>query len=68
MDIQITARGFTASPNLHDYVQTRLQKLNRYYDGITSARVVLNEEGNTKSAEMVINVYRDTLSTTCDDG
>ncbi|MEM6648282.1 MAG: ribosome-associated translation inhibitor RaiA [Bacteroidota bacterium] len=68
MDTQITARGFTASPNLHDYVQTRLQKLTRFYDGITSARVVLTEEGNVKSAEITLSVYRDVLSTASDEG
>ncbi|MEM1096862.1 MAG: ribosome-associated translation inhibitor RaiA [Bacteroidota bacterium] len=68
MDIQITARGFTASSNLHDYVQTRLQKLTRFYDGITSARVVLTEEGNVKSTEITLSVYRDVLSTATDKG
>ena len=65
MQTQITVRNFEASDNLRDYATERLAKLKRYYDGITDARIVLSEDGlpaNGKSTEIVLNVYRHTLS------
>ena len=65
MDTQITTRDFDASPALKQYVVKRLEKLERFYDGITNARVVLTRNGepvDDKSAEITVNVYRQTLT------
>ena len=67
MQMQITARRFNADDALKDYVSKKLSKLKRYYDGITEARVVLSDEGtpgNSKSAEVIMRVYQQTLSAT----
>ena len=65
MQTQITVRHFDASTDLRAYATEKLTKLKRYYDGITGAHIVLSDDGtpsNGKSAEIVLNVYRHTLS------
>ncbi len=65
MQTQITARHFEADDRLRDYAAKKLAKLEKYYDGITDARVVLAEDGSAgsaKSAEIVVHVYQQTLS------
>ena len=65
MDTQITARHFSASSRLKDFVNNRVSKLERFYDGITDARVVLskqNTSGSTKVAEITLNVQRRSLT------
>lgn len=64
MHTQVTARHFEASPKLRTYAQTRLAKLERFYDGITDAQVTLTDAqnaGDLKSAEIVLHVYRRNL-------
>lgn len=65
MEPQITARHFEASPALRDYAGKQLSKLDRFYDGIVDARVVLSQDGDhheNKGAEVTVNVYRKRLS------
>ena len=65
MQTQITVRHFDPHPALRDYAAQRLTRLERYYDGITDARVILTDgahHAEGKSAEIVLRVYRQTLS------
>ena len=65
MQTQVTIRHFDPRPELRDYASERLATLQRYYDGITDAHVVLANGGDPaegKSAEIVLRVYRQTLS------
>lgn len=65
METRITARHFKASPKLHEYISKRMGKLERFYDGITDAHVILhNKNGHLdhKIAEITINVYRQKLT------
>lgn len=64
MEPQITARHFDASPALRDYASKQLSKLNRYYDGIVDAHIILSQDGDhhqSKGAEITLNVYRQRL-------
>jgi putative sigma-54 modulation protein len=63
MQIQITARHFTASAKLQEHVQTKLSKLEKFYDGITDARVILSQPGGPVefNAEVTLNVYKQAL-------
>lgn len=64
MQTQITARHFDADPELRSYAQERLDKLERYYDGITDARIILSVDGDPsadKDAEITLNVYNQQL-------
>jgi putative sigma-54 modulation protein len=64
MQTQITARQFNASPRLRRHVTERLGKLERYYDGITDAHVILEPNGDPthKVAEINVNVFRQHLT------
>ena len=69
MKPRITARQFSLTDKLRTAVQTRFDKLGKYYDGITDAHVILlvNKRRPTqKSAEIVLTVYRQTLSARAD--
>lgn len=64
MQTRITARHFQASDGLRTHIEQALSKLDRYYDGILDAHVVLNgtETTSDKQAEVALNVYRQTLT------
>jgi len=62
MQTQITVRHFDASPELRDYAIDRLSKLERYYDGITDAHIILTHDATIKAAEISLNVYRHRLA------
>ncbi len=65
MQTQITARHFEAQPSLKDYASARLSKLQRYYDGITDAHVILTSKKTIptdKHADVTIGVYRQRLA------
>jgi len=67
MQTQITVRHFNASNKLRHYASEKLSKLQRYYDGITDAHIVLSRNGHIaspdgKSVEIIVRVYRQTLS------
>lgn len=65
MQTQITARHFEAKPNLKEYASNRLTRLQRYYDGITDAHVILTANNTTptdKHAEITLRVYKQRLA------
>ncbi len=69
MQTQITARHFDAPSALREYAEARLAKLERVYDGITEARIVFSVNGHPdkiKSAEVIVNVYQQTLTAASD--
>ncbi len=64
MKPRITARHFSLTEELRNFVSDRLTKLDRYYDGITDAHVILTVERGRQDrfAEIILTVYRQTLS------
>lgn len=64
MQTRITARQFDASDALRNHVVSQVDSLQKYYDGIVDARVVLDnaDSSHDKRAEIVIQVYRQTLA------
>ena len=66
MEPRITARHFSLSNDLRNFVNDRVAKLEQYYNGITDAHVILDIENgrpNSRySAEAILTVYRQTLS------
>jgi len=64
MQTRITARHFTLRDDLKEYIESRMDRLQRYYDGITDARVVLTVDRGTpleRHAEVVLSVFRQQL-------
>jgi putative sigma-54 modulation protein len=64
MESQITFRHSKASDSLRQVIQDDLDKLQRFYDSITSARVVLDTDSINKKAEIVLNLYSHTVTAT----
>jgi putative sigma-54 modulation protein len=65
MQTRITARHVQVDDGLRANLEKSVTRLSRYYDGIVDARVVLHESERPhegKSAEVVLNVYRQTLT------
>ncbi|NNE47044.1 MAG: ribosome-associated translation inhibitor RaiA [Rhodothermales bacterium] len=65
MKPRITARHFSLTDKLRDVVHEKYAKIEKYYDGITDARVILTVERGRpkeKTAEIIITVFRQTLS------
>lgn len=64
MQTRITARHFNASPRLREHAAERLAKLERFYDGITNAHVVLTntrDQAAGRYAEITLTVKRQHL-------
>ncbi|MFC2086070.1 ribosome hibernation-promoting factor, HPF/YfiA family [Bacteroidota bacterium] len=65
MTTDVTFRHFSAVPNLRDHAENGVNKLSKFYDGITAAHVVLDVEQfdtTMKTAEISLAVYRQTLT------
>lgn len=65
LQIQVTARHVEISDRIRRYAQSRTQKLERYYDGIIDAHVILSKDNSPaeeKTAEINIDVYQKRLS------
>ena len=65
MDTHFTARKFKARADLKKYAIEAVKKLDKYYDGILRADVILSYQRTTqsvKTAEVNLHVYGSTLS------
>ena len=63
---RITARQFDAHDGLRAHIAKQVNSLDRVYDGIHDAHVVLEEGGAGKRAELALRVYRQTLTSSAD--
>ena len=62
MKIQITARHFHASPQLHASLKDSLNKIEKFNDSITGAHVILDaEKSGVRRAEIVVKVLDKTI-------
>lgn len=67
MNLQLTTRHVSVSPQVQSRVEERLQKLERYYDGIINAEVILsknNSPAEEKTVEARLDVYQKRLTAT----
>jgi putative sigma-54 modulation protein len=55
MEIQITSRHNKASQTLQDTITAELNKMEKFFDKITSAHVVLDSEHVDKTVEITMN-------------
>ena len=59
MNILITSRKFKARESLKDYINSEVISLERFYDNILSANVILsyqNTSNSIKSAEIILKI------------
>lgn len=62
---QITVRHVDVGDQVRQYAEERTAKLEKFYDGIVSAHVILGEDNSpaaNKTAEINIDVYQKRLS------
>jgi len=58
MNVKFTARRFRAHPDIKEHAVATVKKLDRYYDGIVNADIILSYERVTKSVKMAeINLH-----------
>jgi len=58
LNISISAKRTQVTDALRDYVEEKIGKLERYFDGITSCRVVLSVESRRHVAEVEMHVVK----------
>ena len=56
MQIKVTARHVEVTDDVREYVQTKANKLPRYYDRIHEIEVILDHESEQFTAEMIVRV------------
>ena len=57
MKIQITARHFQASPQLHASLKESLNRMEKFNDSITGAHVILDaQKGGVRRAEIIVKI------------
>ena len=52
MNIEITARHFTASDNLKELISEKIMKLEKYNSGIMNCHVILTKENSGENVEI----------------
>ena len=55
MNIEITARHFTASDHLKELIHEKIKKIDKFNDSIMSYHVILNKENNSENVEIVVH-------------
>lgn len=61
MQINITGQQMDVTPALRDYIESKLQRLERHFDQITNIHVILSVEKERQKAEATISVARGEL-------
>ena len=61
MQINLTGHHVELTPPLHDYVNTKMERLERHFDHVTDIHVVLSVEKLRHKAEATLRVSGGTL-------
>jgi ribosomal subunit interface protein len=62
MNIQITARHFHASPQLHQNLQDSLERMGKFNDSITGVHIILDAENSgVHKAESIVKILDKSL-------
>ena len=62
MNIQITSRRSKVSQDTKSFITRELENLDKYYDKITSGRVIIDNEHINKKVEITMNVQGSTIN------
>ena len=62
MRIRITARHQKLSPQIKEYVEDKIQRMERFYDRIVDCDVIMDTEKNKETVEMNARVYGQLLN------
>lgn len=58
MDITITGRHVNLSPRIQDFIRQKFEKLERYFDRLHGANVVLDQDGNLNRVEFTVGAAK----------
>ena len=61
MQINITGQQMDVTPALRDYIESKLERLERHFDQMTNIHVILSVEKERQKAEATISVTRGEL-------
>jgi len=67
MNIKITARKFKAHEALKEFIKDEISSLEKYYDNIMNAEIVLsyiNQSNSIKNAEIILQIPGQTMKAT----
>ncbi|HUH36860.1 MAG TPA: ribosome-associated translation inhibitor RaiA [Spongiibacteraceae bacterium] len=67
MQITVSGHHVEVTPALRDYVNTKLSKLERHFDNITSAVVTLTVDKLIQKADAIVHVSGADLVAACED-
>ena len=56
MQLNLSGHHVDISPSLRSYVTNKLRRLERHFDHVTNAHVVLSKERLTKKAEATVHI------------
>ena len=56
MILNITGRNFEVTPAIRDYVQAKLGRLDKHFDSIVNAQVILSTEPQQHKAEVTLHL------------
>lgn len=63
MEVRFTARHFKASTELQNYVREQIENLAKFYERITSCRIILDaEKKEIRTVEITVNIRKRLLS------
>ena len=68
MQLNLTGHHIDITAPLRDYVTSKLQRLERYFDNVTNVHVVLSVEKLRQKAEATINLTGGNLFADAEDG
>lgn len=58
MQLNLTGHHVDITPSIRSYVETKLEKIERHFDHVTNAHVILTIEKERQKAEATIHVNR----------
>ncbi len=67
MKITTTARHFSLTKALQDYIEDSCSKLERYFDHIINVHFILTRENNRSHVEMVLHVPKNNFTSEAED-
>lgn len=53
MQIEVTSRHFEAPRELKEFVEKKVRKLDRYFNGVLNCRIILSRDSSQEVAEII---------------
>lgn len=67
MQLNVTGHHIDITPALHDYVSSKLEKLERHFDHVTNVHVILSVEKLRQKAEATLHITGNNLFADAED-